>query len=322
MDDSEGTTRQWIDRFALLWALLIAVLSITTYAVGYFSTYGFLKDAGTVIAGGAVAALLFNALAQRSNALLIHQVIRRALDQVVSPIQAHVRRDALSDYKWYVRLERPSSCDTGSDYYVQIIRLSYTWPDIPRQIKVVGCVSNAGKALAPWSQDPEKGIVWKIETPGSPLNIDDPTVFAVGSLYLNGRSLSPFSNTRVEVKGGDARELIYAVPAEFEGTSARFEVEIRARMFEQPSGRMYTSSQFYRPAMNGEMIYVISDEIPVQEISPIVSEVTEVLPIQLVADEIWATSSRRNQARITFTGLIDRGSAVRFEWYKGHVGNP
>lgn len=309
----------WLSRFAYLWALLIIVVACVMYYFGLtFADWAFLKDLGSVFAGAAVATILFNGLGQLSTEAAISEILSETLQRIIAPIRARATKDALWDYKWYVRVEQPSVADFAQDYLVQLVNLSYMWPEIPQVIRVACAVSNAAGALERWYHDPCKGLVWKIEVPGSMLDVRNAEVFSVGEVRLNERSLLVDKGRVLKVHGGEAKEHTIMVPKDLVGRTCWFSVEIRARIFDVKKGRAVTASQFYRPVMNGEFVYFIDNRIDVSEVVAITSEMTPILPdVGLTSsDGIWSLSSSKGFGRIVFSEPMDRGSAIRFEWYR------
>jgi hypothetical protein len=310
---------KWMGRFSVLWTIFIAGIGAVLYYFGYTdSDRPYLKDIGELVAAGAVAAILFEWLSRRQSTAMTRSVVDEALRRVVTPVRARAVSDALSEYRWYVRLELPSKEDPIKDYFVQLVHLTYLWPNIPNAIKIVCAVSNAGGALSRWANDAQKALVWKIEMPGSALDVSDKNVFSIGEVKLNGRTIAPGKGRLVEVSGGHAREHVIGVPPDMVGKLVTFSADIRTRMWAANTGRLFTSSQLYRDVSDGEFIYQISDEIGVREVTPILTEMTPLLPSneEIISDNIWSLARLKQSARASFSTTMEKGSAIRFEWYR------
>src|SRR5678816_3787304 len=116
--------------------ILFILIGGILYYFGYqFHDKDYLKDIGKLMAEGAVAAILFEWLARHEANVSTENIVNEALHRIISPVIQRATSESLSEYRWYVKIEQPASNDILKDYLVQLVHLSYIWPEVPSAIK-------------------------------------------------------------------------------------------------------------------------------------------------------------------------------------------
>ena len=295
-------------RTAYIWSALIGVVGVLLVILfdGESGTFPrALSLLGQAFFSAGVIAITFGWISSEENEIRIDHIFKRNIRETIRPVISRALEGSQADRSWKCHLEAPKENDLLSDYFYQILTVSYSISDCPNELRFVGIASTSPD----WShyQDDRYQFRWEFD---EGLNPKDDSVFRVDNVRLNGRCLDQSE----PVHSNNISERRYEVPREMHGQEIRISFMVSVRKFFGSESRIPIITKIFNDVTRAEYMLSVGSSVRATHIHYSCDGVTTWTGglVDHESEEVTDPSGLPVSRSIRLLEPVQRGSQVSF----------
>jgi hypothetical protein len=275
--------------------------------------------AGGALISAALVSFVLGSITMRETTLRVEHAVGKAIEDILEPVRETVYAEALKSYRWDCHLDAPPVDDPLPEHGYQSLRISYTLPDVPSELRVICVASHRDDVLKRYGDDERYVFRWIVDDYLDPTN---PTVFAVGQFRLDGEPLPAPRKVSRTIDGQPAVE--YRWRTKGRGSvihEGLLELRVSVRKFIGREERVRLATTVFRTATDAEFRLSVGEALAAQSVRISTGEVTRLGPD--LGDWCGPTFADPHAARASiavFRHPLQRGSGVSFTVERAPIG--
>ena len=295
-------------RTAYIWAALVGMVGVLLVILfnGESETLPrALSLLGQAFFSAGVIAVTFGWISSEENEVRIDRIFKRNIRETVRPTISRALEGAQVDRSWKCHLEAPKKDDLLSDYFYQVLTVSYSISNCPTELRFVGIASTSPE----WTryQDDRYQFRWEFD---EGLDLSNNSIFRVDNVRLDGRVLDQSR----PVHGGNISERIYEVPRHRHGQEVRISFMVSVRKFFGSESRIPIITKVFSDVTRAEYMLSVGSSVGATHIHYSCDGVTTWTGglVDHESEEVTDPSGQPVSRSIRLLEPIQRGSQVSF----------